>query len=283
MLAQGGLFTEHTYTIKVQSQNEPIYIVPFGDIHWGNKECAENLFRRFVEWGADNPNVYWLGMGDYMELTRASVRAKMKAAIGAESLEDFDDMIRVKVDEFTDIIKHMKGRLIGLIEGNHCYEYIDGTTSTQQMCRSLGCKYLGCTTFIHLTLDYHGNKQSLDIFANHGQGGSARLKGGSLNRVQYMSEGVIADIYLMGHDHQRAAVPDTRLKWSQAAGCLREGRVIYARTGSFKRGFIDNHRSYIADKCMKPTDLGGIRIVLNVGRTQSKGVKTCHLDIGVQQ
>jgi hypothetical protein len=163
----------------------------------------------------------------------------------------------------------MKGKLLGMIEGNHFYIFENGMTSTQLLCQMIGCKYLGATALSRITFSYAkasakgGWTASVDVFSHHGKGAS-RLVGGSLNTVQQMAECAEANIYLMGHDHKKSIGMSSRLGLTH--GCngiyLREKKLLYARTGSFLKAYEDGKPSYVAKALLNPADLGTVKIEL---------------------
>jgi hypothetical protein len=281
MLAQGGIFQTHKYVINVKSLKDTIYLVPFGDIHYGAPLCAEDKYRQFMDWGKGNPNVYYLGMGDYTDLASASERERLKSGLHDSTVDTLEAMYMSLLEKYALTLEHTRGKLIGLLEGNHHYRFMDGSTSTNRLCSMLDTTFLGCTSFIRVVLKCGGAETKLDIFANHGQGGSARLAGGSINRVQYMAEMADADIYLMGHDHKRGVLPDTRLLLKDNKGALtvQERQVMYARTGSFLKCYVSGKGSYIVDTCKKPADLGGIKIGLRLRRPCKDGVRSTRIDM----
>ena len=135
----------------------------------------------------------------------------------------------------------------------------------------MGCKYLGVSSFIRLSFHYSTHHFHIDIWAHHGKGAS-RLIGGSLNRVQQMGEAAEADIYLMGHDHKKTVGLVTKLKLGEGTGGnkqeikLHHKKQLYARTGSFLKGYESDQVSYVADMALSPTDLGVIKIELTPRR-----------------
>lgn len=261
-----GIFRSSKYRIPVRKWGEPIHLVIFGDVHFGSPLCALDEFRRHIEWGRGQSNVYYLGMGDYQDLASATDRQCLTKVLRESSRESLEELYKELCDGFVKEFAFLKGRIVGLIEGNHYAEFLDGTTSTMRMCDQLKTAYLGCLGIVRLQFYEHLKPDrcvSLDICAHHGKG-AARLLGSSINTVQTLAEGVSADLYLMGHDHKRGCVPGSMvfLVQNDRTGEMdvRERRQLFCRTGSFLKGFVDGHASYIADKALRPVDLGGLRI-----------------------
>lgn len=176
-----GIFRLLYYPVKFEKFGEPIYIIPFGDVHRHTKLCHLEKWREFLEWASKKERTYFLGMGDYDDLVSTSERKALNAADLHDSTVDTLDEIYMKfTDELADELSFMKGRLIGLLEGNHYAELQSGVTTTQYLCQKLGCAYLGVSSFIRLGLSNsgHNTRSSVDIWAHHGKGAS-RMVGGA--------------------------------------------------------------------------------------------------------
>lgn len=268
-----GIFEIHEFSIPFTKFGDPVYLIPFGDIHRSAPLCHEEKWLEFLEWARVKKNAYFLGMGDYDDLASASERMILMDRKLHESTRDtIEDLYRKFTDRFAKEIGFMKGRIVGLIEGNHFGEFQNGTTTTQRLAEKLNCKYLGASSFVRLKLSEPGRGRvvKVDVWAHHGMG-AARLIGGSLNRVQQMLEAAEADVYLMGHDHKKSVGMVSRLELKEGYGKLRlhHGKKVFARTGSFLKGYEPGKKSYIVDKAMNPTDLGVVKIELTPRRERS--------------
>lgn len=203
-------------------------------------------------------------MGDYQDLASCSEReALSNPRIHDSTRATLDEIYKEHCDAFLADIGFMKGKLIGLLEGNHYPLFSHGITGTQYMCQQLKCKYLGVCTYVRIYFTVNGARMTYDVFAHHGLG-AARLLGGSLNRVQQMAEGAEADALIMGHDHKRVAGHINRLCLHGNTKRLevRNRKISILRSGSFLRGYVDGQISYVADRCLAPTDLGWPRLKL---------------------
>lgn len=72
----------------------------------------------------------------------------------------------------------------------------------------------------------------------------------------------------MGHDHKKSVGLVTKLKLNHGGRGLRlcHKKQLYARTGSFLKGYEDDKISYVADMALSPTDLGVVKIELTPKR-----------------
>ncbi len=277
-----GLFTIHQFDIHVKRLGEPIYLFPFGDVHRSSPMCSDERWLAYCDWAAQKKNAYFLGMGDYDDLASTTERVILTDKKLHESTQEVLEELYVKhTKNLVKEITFMKGKLIGLIEGNHCAVFRSGITSTQRMADMLNCKYLGVSAFIRLVFQYSTMNTAIDIWAHHGKG-AARLIGGSINRVQQMGEAAEADIYLMAHDHKKAVGMTTKLRLSKnnnGLPHLNHRKQLYIRTGSFLRGYEDGRVSYVADGAMNPTDLGVVKIEMTPQRTWKEGRDTYYVDL----
>jgi predicted phosphodiesterase len=271
-----GLFTVHEFTIHVDELGVPIYFYPFGDVHKFATLHSDDRWKEFLEKAQSRgKNAYFFGMGDYLDFMSTSERsAYLKSEYHDSTIDRIERMVESDIREFAADIEFMRGRLVGLIGGNHDFKFKHGETADQQLCRIMDCKFLGVLTLTRLRFIYREHVTHLDIYAHHGKGASKTL-GGSLKRVEEMAAASEASIYLMGHDHKGPQGKTPRMLLSEANGNLAvvERVQLYARTGSFLRGFVPDENSYIADGCLNPAYLGGTEITFVASRPRDAHLK----------
>jgi len=279
-----GVFTTHSFKTSFTQYNEVHYLLPFGDVHWGNPLCDRGRWREFLKWAKEKPRSYFIGMGDYFDLMSTSERHAIENNHNVhDSTENWkDSVLEAMVKEFYEEIKFMKGRLIGLLEGNHYATFMDGSTTTQRLCQYMECKYLGVMSHINFRMYRDKNHStSVDIMAHHGVGGG-RTMGASINNVEKMTDLGLANIYLMGHDHHKImGLRPLMMLCDSRKGTLRRKpyRRFFGRTGSFLMGYVDGKASYIADSALPPTDLGTVKIELTPRRDYEDNSETYYIDI----
>lgn len=264
-----GMFVTHSFDIPCRSK-APIHLVIWGDVHRDAILFGKEEWARFLERAKSLPSAYFLGMGDYLDSTSTSERSCLESSsqhLHDTIKNDLNKLQEAKIEMLAKELKFMKGRLIGLINGNHFYNFSDGTNSDNRLCGKLDCKYLGVTAMIRITFAPPNGKQrkSFDIMAHHGQGGSRQF-GGSINRVEQLKEWSVADLYIMGHDHHMGAIFATPLFYlsSQQKGGL-EVKAKYpvcARSGSFLRSYEAGKRSYNVDAGKGPRKLGWVEVII---------------------
>jgi hypothetical protein len=281
-----GICTTQLVKINLKSVAKPIILYPFGDIHRSSNMCSVEAWQEFLSKAKSECRdnlVLFLGMGDYDDLCSTSERPIVFNDALHDSTKAFiKNTLDDNVNRLCREMDFMKGRLIGLLEGNHFGTYENGTTTTQRMCEKLGCKYLGCVSMIRLYLNRNTARVSIDIFAHHGKGAS-RLAGSSINTVQQMAEAVEADIFVQGHDHKRGAMPMSKLRlihnYQKGAVEIQARKQLYIRSGSFLKGYEDGQKSYVADKLLNPTDLGVVKVKIKITKNDNLPIK---IDLGAE-
>jgi len=200
-----SLFTVHRFEIPIKHFNEDYYLCIFSDVHRFAHNCDVDRWKGYLNYckklQEETGKVYYLGLGDYDDLASTSEReAFYHAKLHDTTIKTLDDLMAKRTLEFIDEISFMKDRAVGLIEGNHYYQFDSGQTSTMKMCDSLRCKYLGGVSVIRLIFRY-GKKHlvGVDIYAHHTAGkkaGGGRRIGSSLNALEDMTAVWDADVYL---------------------------------------------------------------------------------------
>jgi len=268
-----GIYTHTKYEIKFKNYGDRITLIPFGDVHRSSQLCHVEKWHEFLKWAKEQKNAYFLGMGDYNDLASTSERSILSNEHLHESTKyDLESLYRKQTLLFANEIDFMKGRLIGLVEGNHFAYLSSGITTTQLMAESLGCKYLGVSSFIRLILkkDTHDTHQ-IDIWAHHGLGGG-RTQGSDINKIEQMIRCADAQIYLMGHSHKKHVAMQSRLRLRAVKDGvdLDNQKIILARTGAFLKGYENEKASYIADGAYSPTDIGTVSITITPKRNKER-------------
>jgi len=176
----------------------------------------------------------------------------------------------------------MKNKTIGVITGNHKWDFTNKTNSDQRIATALNAKYLGDLAYIRIVLMQEGRVVNLDIVAHHGKAGG-KTAGNTINQVDDLRRIFpIADIYLMGHDHKRGVWPESTLivqtNHKNGQIVIKQKRQLLCRTGSFMRGYVDNHDSYVADRLLRPCELGTIKLETRVKRDRTGGMDSSVAD-----
>ena len=276
-----GIFTTHKFKVSCKP-GETLKLIPFGDVHREAPLHSHSWWKRFLDYAKSQKNAIFLGMGDYFDGCSTSERASIaRSDLHDSTIANIEDTYKGVTKTLDNELQFMRGRLIGLIGGNHYYEYRDGTTSDMRLCEALGCRFLGVQSLIRVQIDYGKTTMPFDIMAHHGKGGG-KLPGSTFNSINDMHMGAEVDICLMGHDHKRGVAPGiSRLRLCETAGRLSvKQRVPWlGRTGSFLKGFEDGQVSYNVDACRNPNALGWIEFDVAMVRSVSNGVQSRDIEI----
>ena len=270
-----GLFTTHRVEMEV-SLNRPFKLIPFGDIHRDSDMHADQHWNQFLRTVKKYKNAIFLGMGDYTDGVSTSERIVLTdPGLHDTTKRTFEGHYKGVAQTLYKELEFMKGRLIGMLGGNHYFQFENGDTTDHVLAAQLGAKFLGVCSFIRLSLRFKerpNTNASLDIFAHHGKGGG-NLPGSTFNTIEKMSSTADADFYLMGHDHKKGAVPSTprlRLLSSSSNSELRvrERTPWLGRTGSFLKAYEPDRVSYNVDAGRSACALGWIEFEITPKRVR---------------
>lgn len=265
-----GIFTKFKRDVKCKA-NEPFYLVPFGDVHFGSPQFSSSHFQRFIDKWRDVPNALFIPMGDYMDRFSTSERKIYNSGFHESSIGTMTDEILEETHAFMDTISPISDRLVGMVEGNH-YAMLPGAmTTTQYMCQQLNVPYMGVLCYFRLNMSINGACAPITMLVHHGKGGG-KLLGSSINTIQDMMRVAVADVYMMGHDHKLATGKTSQIVMDKN-GNIRHVTRAFIRTGSFLKAFEDGKASYIADMCGAPCELGAPHITVIPKRETGKNGK----------
>lgn len=277
-----GLFTTHRVELEVET-GKPFKLIPFGDVHRDSDLHADEHWKEFLDYAKAQKNAVFVGMGDYSDGVSTSERIVLSdAGLHDTTRRTMEGVYKGVAKTLVNELSFMKGRLLGLLGGNHYMRFENGDTTDHILAAALGTKFLGVCSFIRLSLSFRGRgggggrKKSLDIFAHHGKGGGS-LPGSTFNTIEKMAASADADIYLMGHDHKKGCIPSTPrlvLNGGHNKGELivRERTPWLGRTGSFLKAYENGRVSYNVDAARSPCSLGWIEFEITPVRTRDGGV-----------
>ena len=253
----------------------------WGDVHRDAVSCDVKRWRWFLEKSAkDDPELtYYMGLGDYHDLASAREQQKLtRDHLHETTMETLDELVEKRNREFADEIKQMQGKLLGLIDGNHNWRFPNGVTASEDLANRMGCPHLGWLTHYTLAFNFGGKKQNVYIVACHGRAGGKRI-GTSINQVEDMKAIFpMADIYIMGHNHDRGAWPIDIL-YPSSSGEIKQKRQFLCRSGSFKKAYETNKSAYEVGRLLRPADLGALKLEISFHRDYSGGQDRIITDI----
>jgi len=257
-----------------------------GDIHLGSRGCHTRLLKETIEKIRIDKNAFWIGMGDYSDAQNLKhphfTASNLDPNLTVADMGDFAATMQREVYKY---IKPISNQCIGLLYGNHEYNYMIRNYDEgwhKRFCNGLGVADLGYTCLFQLLFQDINSKKKrgkktiytkqylYTIFATHGSGASTTPTGKKLRLLKYMNEVcTTADIYLMGHVHSLDHHPDAKLDISANGKHLIERRRLGVITGTYLKAYhTEGLASYGEMKGYAPTPLGSpsITIVPSTGR-----------------
>ena len=259
--------------IKLKDFDDYADIWFFGDIHRDASSCDVDRWKWFLKKArqGDPDKTYYLGMGDYHDFASTSEKKKIKnSALHETTMESIEDMVYKRNRALSMEMSQMRGKLLGFVEGNHNWIFENGMTSTEDLANRMGTEYLGWLCHYTLTFKIGKSKiQNVYVVACHGKAGGTTA-GITLNQVDKLTKIFpVADIYIMGHDHQRGAFPKNIL--IPSSGSVKQKRQLLCRSGSFKIGYESGKGGYEVRALYKPADLGALKVRVSFHRDYKSG------------
>jgi hypothetical protein len=282
-----GLFTTQLIQYTLPPGVDTFKLIPFGDVHRDSDMHAHRKWQEFLEYSRGQKNALFLGMGDYCDGISTSERMVINnGGLHDTTRRSIEGLYKKVTKDLISELSFMRGRLIGMLGGNHYYEFGEGSTTDHVLADALGTRFLGVSSLIRLAVRKHtgGTVLNFDIFAHHGKGGGGSA-GGTFNTIEKMAATAEADLYLMGHDHKKGCVPGhTRLKLVNAPRMksgldIVEHTTWLGRTGSFLKAYEDGRVSYNVDAGRSACSLGWIELDITFKRDRRGGKQRYSLDV----
>lgn len=248
------------------TNQQTVTIIPWGCVHSDDPGFNEELWEECVEQIVKTPLCWTVGLGDYFTFARTHYREHIRAYKDDEdSQREIDAMIRDRAREFyKKYLRRMKGKLLGLAEGNHGWRFQNGTTDTQMLCELADVPYLGYLSWHRLRF-VHQSGHSLHVLkmlVHHGDWSAGGMtSGGDVNALEKRAEGWNTDIFLAAHTHRKHAqvVPIMDLPERGELRIVERPRV-YIRCGCFMKGYVPKCMTYVERKMLRPTALGWVTL-----------------------
>ena len=284
--------------LQSESPKEPFLLLPIGDIQWAGQkgDTVLGMLQRHIEWGVEH-KAWFLGMGDYIDFASPSNRQRLRSAALYDTATDVidDKALDLTFELFEKALKPSKGRWLGLLEGHHFSQLKDGTTTDMRLCEMLGAQFLGTSAIINLVFQGPHNKRgTVKVWCHHGVGGGGR-PGSPLLKLDQLPLHWDADIYLMGHQTKKVAVPVDYITsvfgQGRSTPHLVHKTKLLACTGGFLKGYqvgrkdgIVPRGNYVEQKMLNPVALGGVLIKIRPRWAKQGNNSTIWLpDMSVEQ
>lgn len=221
-------------------------IMCVGDFHIGDKNFSQEAFNDIIEWVGGNDNRFIVIDGDIFN-------AAITSSISDVYSEEYTlDECMTKFGEFIDEIGSEK--ILVCIDGNHDQRVWKsvGIDPVKYVCHNHGVRYASGEAYLTLKVGTYFDRKGNDknravtyrLFVTHGVGGG-RSSGGKLNNLMRLSEIVVADIYVQGHQHDPVIKPRVINEWNCQGNSIVERNQMFVVTGScLERGGYAVNKAY---------------------------------------
>ena len=241
---------ENKRTMRLHCINETaneIQLVPFGDLHYGDKSCNINRAKETIDWVRTHENARVILMGDMLN-------SATKTSVGA-AVFDEDSHGQEQLEFMTELLRPIKNKIYASVTGNHEFRiYKDsGYDVTKIMAKDLGHKYLGYGGFLKVKV----GKNNYTFYVTHGSSG-ATLPYTKIKKLLDISSFIDADVYCMGHVHSLQSHTQEVQRVDLRARTVVKDKKYYVLTGHY----LNYADSYAEMKNMRPEKQGSPTIVL---------------------
>ena len=251
--------------------DQPITIIPLGDIHWGSKACDEKLADAVIDRIANEENTYWIGMGDYCEFINKSDK-RFDAGILADwiGVKDISSLAMTQAKHAIKKLSPIAHKCLDFLAGNHegsilyKYEFDIYNYMANEIKRNAGIPEEdqfagGIYSWLLLNLAVTKTSTKTIRFNLHHGFTGGRLDGAKALNMQRWLWSHDCDICLMGHCHSTIGDKATVDKITDSGRVYaHDNRGAY--TGTFLRTSIEGAETYSERKGYYPIPMGGIQV-----------------------
>lgn len=209
--------------------HDDVTIIPIADVHIGDKLANLKRLKEALQRIKEEPNTYTIINGDLCNMALKN----SKSDVYSDNLSPMEQVLTA-----TELLEGIKNKILVISTGNH----EDRTTKetnidvTRLIAKQLGIedRYADGWWYLYLTFgkDNKGRAITYGITGIHGYGGG-RKSGGKINRLEDMSQVVIADLYIMSHTHKPISTKSCIYIPYYQSRALSKQEMYYLMTNSF--------------------------------------------------
>ena len=206
-----------------------VRIIPIADVHIGDKQANIKLLKETIERIRKEPNTYTIINGD---LCNTALK-NSKSDVYSDNISPMQQM-----SEIIELLEPIKEKILVMCSGNHEDRITKETNIdiSRIIARELGVedRYTDGWWYLYLTFgkDIRGRAVTYGITGLHGYGGG-RKSGAKINRLEDMSQAVIADLYIMSHTHKPISTKNCIYLPYYQSKALTKQEMYYLMTNSF--------------------------------------------------
>lgn len=237
---------------------------PYGDL---------DLIKGWVKKVASDPHAFTILLGDQFDLARKHYRDHLRAYLDdGNSQAAVDDLVRSQVRELAKLLDPIQDKIVGVLKGNHTYQFLDQTLSDQYLCQLMKLPYLGVFSLFRVEFRDAAKsdhaRYAMPILAHHTGGcKGSRTQGGDVTALKRFEDGFEAQIYVAGHTHRKYSFKSPKLTIpAKGEPIPREYTKVFIRAGAFLKGYQADYPSattlhtpsYAEEAAYPPVDLGHV-------------------------
>ncbi len=255
-----------------------LYVV--ADVHLGNRGCAEDAFRRYLERIAADPGALWIGLGDYVDaIGFRDRRFDPEGFPEWVKLADLAQLGERLFAYFAEMVRPIAGQCVGLGWGNHEDQMLRDTESGdrwQRLLTSLGVADLGLSAFVDLMLELPRRPPERIRIATHHGAGWAQTAGGKLNRLRSFLVDAFphADLVLTGHVHEQLDHRVCGVDADESCQEIRDMTRLGVSCGTWLRTYALGVTGYAERRGYRPVALGNPCVIV-YPETRHMAVEWC--------
>lgn len=225
-----------------------VTIIPIADVHIGDKLSNLKLLKEALERIKNEPNTYTIINGDLCNMALKN----SKSDVYSDNLSPMEQVLRT-----TELLEDIKDKILVIASGNHEDRTIKETNVdvTRLIAKQLGIedRYASAWWYLYLTFgrDIRGRAITYGITGLHGYGGG-RKSGSKINRLEEMSQTVIADLYIMSHTHKPISTKSCIYIPYYQSRALSKQEMHYLMTNSF----LESEDGYAEKMGFPPSNTG---------------------------
>ena len=244
-------------------------IVPFGDLHFGHRNCDLKMVKNVIKF-IDKNKCYWVGGGDYGDAIIPDDRRFDYRTINEEYKTP-----QLQYNKIEELFKPIAKKCLGLLDGNHdilhwkqhAHNYVE------ELANRLGVPYLTIDAYLRFYFPKYDT--NFNLYTHHGWTG-ARTKGGKIARIYDLEQIFpMCNMYLMFHIHDLGIVDKKANLFVDDNLDVCDKTSLYVLGGSFLRGYVKDQVSYVEERTYRPTVLGSPVIKL----IPRKGKRTVNFNV----
>lgn len=217
--------------VNLDENIKELTIIPLSDVHIGDKLSNLKLLKECLDRIKNEPYTYTIINGDFCN----TALKNSKSDVYSDTMTPMEQLTTM-----VSLLEPIKDKILVMAPGNHEQRILKETSIdvTKIVAKQLNIEDRYSDGWWYLYLRFgkkdQGRKAPMcyQITGYHGSGGGRKI-GGKANRLVDMSQVVIADLYIQGHQHQQIATRSAIYIPDYANNSLTKKELYYLMSNSF--------------------------------------------------